>query len=107
MVQDIAKGLQPPPLVVDLNPWSLQEVLADVARVGDLLRQPAAGVAAAAAMQRRVDAAAAAGAAAAAAGGRRPSVAFLEWAGPLFIGGHWTPQLIEMAGGQHPLNPPK
>jgi hypothetical protein len=32
-------------------------------------------------------------------------VAFLEWFEPLFPGGHWTPQLIEMAGGQHPLNP--
>jgi ABC-type Fe3+-hydroxamate transport system substrate-binding protein len=34
-----------------------------------------------------------------------PSVAFLEWTDPLFTGGHWTPQLIERAGGQHPLNP--
>ncbi|MFN7021764.1 MAG: ABC transporter substrate-binding protein [Phycisphaerales bacterium] len=34
-----------------------------------------------------------------------PNVAFLEWTDPLFIGGHWTPQLIERAGGRHPLNP--
>lgn len=33
-------------------------------------------------------------------------VAFLEWTDPLFMGGHWTPQLIHMAGGSHPLNPP-
>lgn len=26
---------------------------------------------------------------------------------PVYVGGHWTPQLIEMAGGLHPLNPPK
>lgn len=32
-------------------------------------------------------------------------VAHLEWFEPIFPGGHWTPQLIEMAGGQHPLNP--
>lgn len=36
---------------------------------------------------------------------QRPIVAFLEWTDPLFIGGHWTPQLIERAGGSHPLNP--
>lgn len=36
----------------------------------------------------------------------RPTVAFLEWTSPVFIGGHWTPQLIHMAGGAHPLNPP-
>lgn len=34
-----------------------------------------------------------------------PSVAFLEWPDPIFIGGHWTPQLIERAGARHPLNP--
>src|SRR5262249_52332745 len=34
-----------------------------------------------------------------------PRVAFLEWPDPIFVGGHWTPQLIERAGGQHPLNP--
>ncbi len=34
-----------------------------------------------------------------------PSVAFLEWTDPLFVGGHWMPQLIERAGGVHPLNP--
>lgn len=32
-------------------------------------------------------------------------VAFLEWTDPLFVGGHWTPQLMERAGGSHPLNP--
>lgn len=34
-----------------------------------------------------------------------PNVAFLEWTEPVFIGGHWTPQLIERAGARHPLNP--
>ena len=35
----------------------------------------------------------------------RPRVAFIEWPDPLYVGGHWTPQLISMAGGDHPLNP--
>lgn len=34
-----------------------------------------------------------------------PTAAFLEWTDPLYIGGHWTPQLIERAGARHPLNP--
>jgi iron complex transport system substrate-binding protein len=29
----------------------------------------------------------------------RPPVAAIEWFDPVFIAGHWTPQLIEMAGG--------
>jgi len=35
----------------------------------------------------------------------KPSVAVLDWVDPLFIAGHWTPQLVERAGGAHPLNP--
>lgn len=30
----------------------------------------------------------------------RPSVVFLEWIDPLFCGGHWNPQLVELAGGR-------
>ena len=30
---------------------------------------------------------------------QRPRVAILEWLDPLFDGGHWYPELIEMAGG--------
>lgn len=33
-------------------------------------------------------------------------VAFVEWLDPLFVGGHWTPEMIKMAGGTHPLNMP-
>jgi iron complex transport system substrate-binding protein len=29
----------------------------------------------------------------------RPRVAMLEWLDPIFVGGHWVPQLIEYAGG--------
>lgn len=36
-----------------------------------------------------------------------PSVAFIEWPDPIYVGGHWTPQLIARAGGKHPLNPPE
>ena len=30
---------------------------------------------------------------------QKPRVGFLEWVDPLFNGGHWTPELIEYAGG--------
>jgi iron complex transport system substrate-binding protein len=32
-------------------------------------------------------------------GARPVSVAALEWLDPVFVAGHWTPQLIEYAGG--------
>lgn len=33
-----------------------------------------------------------------------PVVGFMEWTDPVFVAGHWTVQLIERAGGQHPMN---
>lgn len=40
-------------------------------------------------------------------GSASPSVAMMEWTDPIFIGGHWTPQIIHMAGGTHALNMPR
>ena len=31
---------------------------------------------------------------------RPPRVAFLEWLAPLYVGGHWVPEMIRCAGGQ-------
>ncbi|HEV2736718.1 MAG TPA: BtuF-related (seleno)protein, partial [Longimicrobiaceae bacterium] len=39
-------------------------------------------------------------------GAPRPRVAALEWMDPVFVAGHWTPQLIEMAGGEDALGFP-
>jgi len=33
-------------------------------------------------------------------------VAFLEWADPIFCGGHWVPEMIALAGGHDPLGRP-
>ncbi|MEL7483717.1 MAG: ABC transporter substrate-binding protein [Planctomycetota bacterium] len=33
-----------------------------------------------------------------------PVVGFMEWTDPIFIAGHWNVQLVERAGGRHPLN---
>jgi iron complex transport system substrate-binding protein len=30
----------------------------------------------------------------------RPRVAFLEWLQPIYVGGHWVPEMIERAGGE-------
>ncbi len=40
------------------------------------------------------------------AGDPRPRVAALEWLDPVFIGGHWVPQMIELAGGEDVLGMP-
>lgn len=34
----------------------------------------------------------------------RPRVVTLEWGDPPFLGGHWVPELVEIAGGEHLLS---
>jgi iron complex transport system substrate-binding protein len=34
---------------------------------------------------------------------RRPRVAFLEWLQPFYVGGHWVPEMIQVAGGEDVL----
>lgn len=36
----------------------------------------------------------------------RPRVFFAEWVDPVFCGGHWIPEMIELAGGHDPLARP-
>jgi len=37
----------------------------------------------------------------------RPSVAFLEWLQPIYVGGHWIPEMIQLAGGRDVLGKPR
>lgn len=100
-VRRIAASLRPTPRIVSLNPTTLEGVLDDVLIVGrELGMEPAAQEVVARLRERLY-------------GAQDfvnpysdgPSVAMLEWTDPLFVGGHWTPQLIERAGGRSPLNP--
>jgi iron complex transport system substrate-binding protein len=36
----------------------------------------------------------------------RPAVAFLEWLQPIYVGGHWVPEMINFAGGRDVLGEP-
>lgn len=37
----------------------------------------------------------------------RPRVAFLEWLQPLYVGGHWIPEMIALAGGEDVFGKPR
>jgi iron complex transport system substrate-binding protein len=39
-------------------------------------------------------------------GGDRPAVAFLEWLQPIYVGGHWVPEMINFAGGRDVFGEP-
>ncbi len=94
-VQAAARRLPRTPRVINLKPQSLAEVLASIRQVAE-----AAGVEEAArevvgGLQARVEAVAAR-----AAGIRHPlRVVVLEWLDPPFSSGHWTPELVRLAGG--------
>jgi iron complex transport system substrate-binding protein len=97
----VAARLPTRPQVISLDPSSLAEVLDDVPRLGE-----ATGVADRAlilrdALGRRLD-----HVRSAVAGASRPRVLALEWLDPPFIGGHWVPEMIEIAGGQDVLGVP-
>ncbi len=100
-VQRLAADLRPRPEVLALDPLTLDDVLDDILRIADAAGLQPQGVQAVVQLRERlfqaeeftnpfVDG---------------PTVAFLEWTDPLFVGGHWTPQLLERAGARHPLNP--
>ncbi len=82
------------PQVISLDPSTLADVLADIPRLATAASAPEAGAALLAESERRI-----AAIRAAVAGAPRPRVAAIEWLDPLFLGGHWVPTMIELAGG--------
>jgi iron complex transport system substrate-binding protein len=68
-------------------------VLADVTRLGEVTEAPGAGDLRSD-LEDRLDAVRAA-----VFGAPRPRVLALEWLDPAFAGGHWVPEMIEIAGG--------
>jgi iron complex transport system substrate-binding protein len=93
-VVEVAARLPGRPRVLQQDPNSLGEVLADLGRLGE-----AAGIEArAAAVRGELERRLAAVRAAVEGAPRRRAIA-LEWLDPPFIGGHWVPEMIELAGG--------
>jgi iron complex transport system substrate-binding protein len=93
-VVEVAARLPGPPRVLQQDPSSLTEVLADLARLGEAAGIGERAAALRAELEERLDAVRAA-----VAGAPRPRVIALEWLDPPFIGGHWIPEMVELAGG--------
>lgn len=94
-VRQAACSLPGKPRVVNLEASRLADVLASIRLVAQAAGVPERGADLVSALRRRIDAVAerAAGVAA------RPRVVVLEWIDPPFSAGHWTPELVELAGG--------
>ncbi len=93
IVDRAAKRLTSDPRVVSLEPSSLDDVLANIEFVGELTGHVSGARALVEALSLRIEALRAAAAT------RRPRTLVLEWTNPPMGPGHWTPGLVELAGG--------
>ena len=96
-VSTVLSDLDPQPTLVNLEPYSLRDILETITMIGE-----AAGVADRAAelrasLQARIDAVAARSQALP---GPRPRTVLLDWTSPPFIGGHWMHELLTLAGAE-------
>jgi iron complex transport system substrate-binding protein len=97
-VQALAQTLPGPPRVISLDPTTYGETLGDIRTIAQATDSKDAALDLVARTARRADIVRLA-----VRGAPRPRVAALEWMDPVFVAGHWTPQLIEMAGGEDVL----
>ncbi|HET6883774.1 MAG TPA: cobalamin-binding protein [Pirellulales bacterium] len=81
--------------VVNLEPVRLADVFASLRLVAEAAGAPGRAESVVAGLQARIDAVAKRTAGVASC----PQVVFLEWVDPPFSAGHWTPELVRLAGG--------
>ena len=100
-VAEIATTLPGTPKVIALDPKTLGETLGDVRTIAEATGRRDEGVVMIQDSAGRIDRVKLAVRAQ-----PRPRVAAIEWLDPVFVAGHWTPQLIELAGGEDVLGLP-
>jgi iron complex transport system substrate-binding protein len=89
------ESLQHRPHVLTLGPTTLGDVIHDIERIAQTAGIPAKGRALAEALRRRLDHVRAETSGTSS----RPRVVCLEWLDPLYVAGHWVPEMVELAGG--------
>ncbi len=83
------------PEVISLDPQYVSDVLEDIRRIGRATGAEEAAESLTRKMQARIDAVVEKAGQAL----DRPRVLHLEWVDPLMCGGHWVPEMVELAGG--------
>jgi iron complex transport system substrate-binding protein len=93
-VRAVAGRLDSRPAVISLDPGTLGEVLGDIVRLGEATGRREGGEMLVAELRARLNRVRDAVARA-----PRPRVVALEWLDPPYVGGHWVPEMIAVAGG--------
>jgi iron complex transport system substrate-binding protein len=97
-VRDIAEEIDSQPMVIALDPRTVGEVLGDARTIAQVTDTKDAAVDLIREASERIDRVRLA-----VRNAQRPRVVALEWLDPPYAAGHWTPQLIEYAGGEDAL----
>jgi iron complex transport system substrate-binding protein len=97
-VQEVMRTLPVPPKMVSLEPTGLNEVFDSVLLVGRLAGVVDRASNLVAALRDRIRKVREL-----VAGSGSARVLTLEWADPVFAGGHWVPEMVEIAGGRDVL----
>jgi iron complex transport system substrate-binding protein len=94
-VVQAARSLRQDPTIVSLDPHCLADILNDVLRIGEATDRSRQAESLVQQLKHRIEAVRDRTARAAS----QPRVACLEWFDPLYIAGHWVPEMIQIAGG--------
>jgi iron complex transport system substrate-binding protein len=100
IVAGAARRLSSDPRIVSLEPSSIGDVFATIRTVAELTGTAARANVLIAGLEARLDALRRNRPA------QRPRVLVLEWTDPPMSAGHWTPELVEIAGGEPILGNP-
>jgi iron complex transport system substrate-binding protein len=98
-LQRAIDALPHPPQLLALDPVTLEEIIHDVERIGGAIGRSAEGRALAEQLRARLRAVSQK----IARRDRTPQVVCLEWLDPLYVGGHWVPDMVARAGGRDML----
>jgi len=101
-LQDAIGSMPRQPTILTLTPSAVLDVINDVVRIGDAAGRSADGHRLAAHLRDRLDTV-----------HRRlqtishrPRVVCIEWLSPLYVAGHWVPEMVQRAGGLDVLAQP-
>ena len=96
-VVEVARSLPRAAQILSLNPHSLSELMDDVLRIGAAANENTAAANLVRSFKERIQSVGEREP------GRRPRVVCLEWFEPLYIAGHWVPEVVGLAGGEDVL----
>jgi iron complex transport system substrate-binding protein len=94
-VAELAERMPSRPRVISLDPHTLGETLGDIRTLAAATDRHERGAELVGEATARIDRVTSA-----VRGRRRPRVVAIEWLDPVYVAGHWTPELVELAGGQ-------